>query len=345
MKKKIKLVISKLSETKLYKKLRMFRSMLKNLVLLISNTTVDGILFFKHSMVFKQDTINKIESRIILHYHGIEKGFLFKNFKYRFGENRVKELVKLLKNKEVVKNHMQSQIAAAYLSICTYYEKHQTNGIDISDYFSSSDYLYFKSLSTLGFSIVQTQNRSSFFKNSGSNFLDFSKSRESIRNFTGEKISFETIIKVIELAKTAPSVCNRQPTKVYYVENKETIMRIFAIQQGFKGYSEEVIQLLILVSDRSFFYTIGERNQLYIDGGIFLMNLLYSLHFYKIGACPAHCGFNYNQENKIHKELNLSDSEKVICLVPIGIPNEEFNTTLSLRRDNEEILKVVNTNS
>jgi nitroreductase len=99
------------------------------------------------------------------------------------------------------------------------------------------------------------------------------------------------------------------------------------------------------VSDRNYYYSIGERNQLYIDGGVFLMNLLYALHYYKIGACPAHWGFNYKQDKEIQKELNLSGSEKVICLIPIGIPKEEFKTTLSLRRKNEEILKIVKDNN
>jgi len=162
----------------------------------------------------------------------------------------------------------------------------------------------------------------------------------STRSFTGEKIPFESINKAIEIAKTAPSVCNRQPTKVYYTENKTRIDRILNIQQGLIGYTKNINQLLILVTDRNYFYSIGERNQLYIDGGIFLMNLLYSLHYYEIGACPAHWGFNQFQDKQIQKEIDLSESEKVICLIPIGIPIAEFKTTLSLRRENAEIIRV-----
>ncbi len=116
---------------------------------------------------------------------------------------------------------------------------------------------------------------------------------------------------------------------------------MLSIQGGLTGYSSEIAQLLIVVADRNYFYSVGERNQLYVDGGIFLMNLLYALHFYKIGACPAHWGHNYEKDKQIQKEIGLSDSEKVISIVPIGIPKEEFNTTLSLRRSNDEILKIV----
>lgn len=338
----MKKILKKILRPYLWAKLRNTKHNVLDLTLLVRNSFIDAKLFYIHSMVFKDDTFNKIESRIILHYHGIEKGFLFENFKHRFGALRVIELVKLLKNKDVVKNHKQSQIAAAYLAMCKYYEKHLNDGIDISDYFKIEDYDFFKSLSTLDLDIIKEHNRSDFFGKSNANFLEFSKSRGSIRSFTGEKIPIETINKIIDLAKTAPSVCNRQPTKIYYVESKLTIDRIFDIQQGLKGYSDEIVQLLVLVSDRNYFYSIGERNQLYIDGGIFLMNLLYAIHFYKVGACPAHWGLNYQQEKRIHKELNLNKSEKVICLIPIGIPKNEFKTTLSLRRNNDEILKIVN---
>lgn len=317
------------------------RTYLAKLTSLIQNTYEDGRLFYKHSMVFKQDTFNKIESKIILHYHGLEKGFLFSNFKYRFGQNRVAELISLLKIKEIVNNHQKSQIAAAYLSMCKYYEKHQESGVNISDFFKKDDYVFFKSLSTLNFEITKSHNRESFFEKTSGNFFEFAESRKSIRTFTGDKIPIETIEKVIEIAKTAPSVCNRQPTKVYYLDDKPAIERVLFLQQGLAGHSEKISQLLIVVSDRNYFYSIGERNQLYIDSGIFVMNLLYGLHFYKIAACPAHWGFPIKHDKKIQKELNLSNSEKVICLIPIGIPPEEFRTTLSLRRENREILKVI----
>lgn len=312
-----------------------------DIYILIFNYYNDLKLFYNHSMVFKQNTFNKLESRIILHYHSIEKGFLHKDFKYRFGQTRVLALVELLKSEEVVKNHKKSQISAAYLSMCKYYEKHEANNVSISDYYSYDDYCYFKSLSSLNDEIIKRNTKTIFFDKNQSAFFDFSKSRMSTRSFTDEKIPIETIYEVIDLAKTAPSVCNRQPWKVYFTQNKEEVDNILEIQQGLKGYSEEISQLLILVTDRNYFYSIGERNQMYIDGGIFLMNLLYSLHYFKIAACPAHWGFTYIQDKKIQKLINLNKSEKVICLIPIGIPKEEFNTTLSLRRKNEEILKVL----
>ncbi len=326
----------------MYLKFRVVCNFFKQFLFLIVNFFIDGILFFWHSMVFFQNTFSKIESRIILHYHSIEKGLLHEKLKLRFGEKVVIDLIRLLKIDEVKANYKQTQISSAYLAVCKYYEIHQDNNCDISDFFSESDFNYFKSLSTLDSNCILHNRKNIFYKNTNDNFLYFSKSRKSIRNFTGEKIPYTTIEQAIDIAKTAPSVCNRQPTKVYYLEDKNTIEKVFNIQKGLKGYTENIFQLLIVVSDRNYFYKIGERNQLYIDGGIFLMNLLYALHFYKIGACPAHWGLNFKQDKEIKSIIGLKKSEKVICLVPIGIPENEFKTTLSLRRSTEEILKKIN---
>lgn len=339
--KRIKATVGKLLGRRLYRKLAKAASSFANLLSLTVNTYKDGLLFFRHSMVFRENTFNKIESRIILYYHGLEKGFLHDRFRFRFANSQVRELARLLKSESVVKNHARTQIASAYLAMCKYYEAHETNGIDISDYYSSEDYRFFKQHSSLDCDMIRNHERSQFFADPKCDFAAFAKSRGSVRSYAREMIPLDTINRVVELAKTAPSVCNRQPVRVYYVGDKERVNRILAIQQGLVGYEDEISQLFVVVSDRNYFYSVGERNQLYVDGGIFIMNLLYALHYEGIGACPAHWGHTYQKDEMIKKEISLSDSEKVICMIPFGIPKDHFKTTLSLRRTTDEILRIV----
>ncbi|WP_239992742.1 nitroreductase family protein [Photobacterium phosphoreum] len=107
------------------------------------------------------------------------------------------------------------------------------------------------------------------------------------------------------------------------------------------GYTENITQLLILTVDRNYFYSIGERNQLYVDGGMFLMNLLYSLHYYKIATCPANWGKTVKEEMKLDKIIDIPDSEKIICIIAIGIAEDTFKVTLSKRRDLEEVYRII----
>jgi nitroreductase len=290
----------------------------------------------------KIDTFKKVEANIILNYHAIEKGFLHSKIRPQFGVFRIIELIKLLKSPYIVDQDIyKSQIQAAYLSLCKYYEYHIYINVDISRYFPENDYINFKEKCKLKNDIISNNECQKKIESNNDNFLLFSKSRKSIREYTGEKISIEKIYNVIELAKSAPSVCNRQPSKVYLMENKSKIDEIYKIQGGLGGFSEDISQLLVLTVDRSCFYSVGERNQMFIDGGIFLMNLLYSLHFYEIAACPAHWALNFEDDKKIEKIIQLSKSEKVICIISIGISQSEIKTTLSLRRDNNELLDIV----
>ena len=258
--------------------------------ILKKNFINDYKLYKKHSSVFTKDTYHKIESEITLRYHSIEKGFLHNPIRYRFAKKRVEELLDYLRFDEVKSHVKDVQIQSAILNLCAYYELHLNNNINISDYFNKEEYEKLTRNMTLNAEPVKHHTSSSYFKFKQTNFEQFSKSRCSVRDFTGESLS----------------------------------------------------QLIVVTSDRSFFYSIGERYQLYIDGGIYLMNLLYALHYYEIAACPAHWGMPIEADIKAQKIISLNESEKIICLIAIGKPIDEFKTTLSLRRSFNENLRVIN---
>jgi len=226
---KIKETISKvLGETK-FQKLKEFYSLITLSPSLIKNYWIDAFLYYKHSNVFKKNTLQKIEALIILRYHSLEKGLLHNPIRFKFGKETVKILIKLLEKEEIIKNRNRSQISAAYLVLSTYYELHKENNIDIHDYFPEIIANQFKNYATIKINSVKEHNINGYFENCEKDFYNFSNSRSSVRDYTGELINIEEIYKVINLAKNAPSVCNRQSVKVYYVENKQIINKILII--------------------------------------------------------------------------------------------------------------------
>jgi|SRR5690554_1679724 len=318
---------------------------LRDLKNLHTNFYVDRKLYKKHSNVFRVNNFEKKEANIILYYHSIEKGFLFKNPKPRFAKAKIIRLHTYLKDKEVIQNINLSQIRTGYSVVCKYYELHKEKGIDIENYFSEKDYLLYKQILkdyySQDFQGIKTFTFDEFYSKLDSNFSDFSNSRRSVRDFTGELIDEQQIKEAVTLALNSPSVCNRQSVKVYLLQDKVKIDEILKIQAGFRGYSENVKQLLVVTADRNYFYTVGERNQLYIDGGIFLMNLLYSLHFYKIANCPANWGKTVKDDRLARKVVDLKENEKIICLIPIGKAVDDIRVCLSERRTIDEVLKVI----
>ncbi|MDD7438338.1 MAG: nitroreductase family protein [Bacteroidales bacterium] len=124
------------------------------------------------------------------------------------------------------------------------------------------------------------------------------------------------------------------------VENKSVIKEILDIQKGLAGYTS-INQLIVLTANRNYFYSVGERNQLYIDGGIYLMNLLYALHSYGIAACPAHWGLLNDADQSIERLIGIPKAAQVICIISFGYPKEVVKSTLSLRRKPSENLVFV----
>ena len=84
-----------------------------------------------------------------------------------------------------------------------------------------------------------------------------------------EKIDISIIEKAIALARNAPSVCNRQSVEVILVNNKDVAQSILTIQSGMNATAENVNQILIITSEIGSFISPVERNQMFIDGGIF----------------------------------------------------------------------------
>ncbi|EHG1331726.1 nitroreductase family protein [Vibrio vulnificus] len=319
---------------------------LRNIYLIISNFMADFILFIKHSTVFSRGTVNKIECQIILDYHSVEKGLLFSKTKPRFAQHRIKSLNKNLLDPLIAEYYTRSQIRVALQVMCLYYELHERMDTIIEDYYPKSIYLKYRGILAEhysdDFSGVISYNASCFYERVEElNFSRFSNSRKSIRQFTGERIAQFKIEQAIQLALNTPSVCNRQASRVYLVEDKSKIDKILDIQGGFTGYSTNVKQLLIVSVDRNYFYTVGERNQLFIDGGMFLMNLLYSLHYNGIAACPANWGKTIQEEKRLDSVVTIAESEKIICMIPIGVASDCFKVTLSKRRCLSEVFKKV----
>lgn len=319
-----------------------FFSFVRNAYLIITNYYVDAKLYCKYSTVFNSNGLNKIECKLILYYHSIEKGLLFKKTKPLFARSRIESLHPILKLKIVEQNVERSQIRVAYQVMCEYYELHEKLIVDINDYFTKDQYLRYKSilgnLYSKEFCGAIDFTKDSFYASKENQFPVFSCSRKSIRDYTGELIPTAKIEQAISLALNTPSVCNRQASKVYLLNDKARIEKLLNIQGGLTGYTNNVNQVLILTTDRNYFFSVGERNQFYIDGGMFLMNMLYALHYYGIANCPANWGKTIQEEKKLAGIISIPESEKIICIVPIGIAKDEFRVTLSQRRELQEVL-------
>lgn len=316
--------------------------MFRNIIVLILNYFFDFYRFFRFSSVFFNNDQNKIEGKIIYYYHTIEKGLTNDSLRLRFGEPKIKKLISLLEiwdTRNYNKNH--SQFIAGCSVLCKYYEVHTEKESNISDYFTKKRYEYIKSFSNSKIGGVISNSEERYFEDVHESFDKFSNSRHSLRHFNGELIPIHKIESVINIARNAPSVCNRQSVSVKFIDNERLVKEVLRIQAGMDATADSVKQLMIVTSNLNSFVSNSERYQMYIDGGIFLQNLLYALHYYKIGACALNWSKHFFYDWKMEKLLDIKKSEKIIAIVAIGYPIEDFKVPFSKRKEINEILQII----
>lgn len=160
----------------------------------------------------------------------------------------------------------------------------------------------------------------------------FSQSRFSVRDFGSERMPSARIEKALALAEKTPSACNRQSWKIYVYSDDILRNRIFSLQGGCKGFSEDM-QYAILICGDIRGYNINELSQVYVDGGIYAMNLLYALHFEGIAAIPLTMAHKQNKMKRIKREMGLPENEAPVLLIGAGSYKESYKVAVSERKN------------
>nr|WP_282569321.1 nitroreductase family protein [Aliiroseovarius sp. S1339] len=164
---------------------------------------------------------------------------------------------------------------------------------------------------------------------------DFYFSRHSIRNFSGDDVPMEDMRKAIRMARKTPSVCNRQGPRVYCFQNAIDALQW---QPGNKGFGHLASRGLVVTSDLRAFTGTGERNQCWVDGGMFAMSILYALHSLGYGACPLAWAPEAAVDKKMRRALDIPDHQGVIMMIAVGVLPEKLNVAVADRYDLEDVL-------
>lgn len=283
------------------------------------------------------DNPNKIKGQLIVLYHIIEKGLTMPETRLGFGTKIIMNLLDLCNLYILRKYDKKNQIFVHSVKVLIEYLRyHEINNYSIDlnilkriSYISSETNIYDCSNQN------QFTNKE-FFKDHQSSFDRFCKSRHSSRCFTKDDIPIKTIYNCIELANSSPSACNRQPTRVYIIKNHQMILKVLELQTGNRGFGHMTNTLLVIASDISLFQG-NERNESFLNAGLFSMTLIYSLHFYKIGACLLNWSSSNTNDKKLRTLLQIPNNEQISVLVACGFLPEKIKIACSPRLKASEI--------
>ena len=167
-------------------------------------------------------------------------------------------------------------------------------------------------------------------------YSDFFKSRTSIRNFSEKHVSEELIYEAVNIAKFTPSVCNRQPWKIKILSSKNEKKIALDYQNGNAGFGYQADKIVIIGADLRSFVSIIERNECFIDLGMFSMSLILALKEQGLGSCCLNWCVATQVDEQLHEELDLPDWFKIGYLLAVGYPEENTMTATSPRRDTSD---------
>ncbi len=167
----------------------------------------------------------------------------------------------------------------------------------------------------------------------------FFSTRRSCRDFDPRRrVSAEVIYEALRRAQHTPSVCNRQAPRAHLLQTESIVASALALQSGNRGFGESVQQLFVITADRRAFSEAEERNQGWIDGGLFAMTLVWALHSLGISSCMLNWSMGVTATRKLRSVLGLPDHEDVICMVAIGYARPGSRAARSQRLPINEIL-------
>lgn len=318
--------------------------LLNEYVKLARQSWLDMMRYAKHACLgWNRDRYDAAqhEGRVIATYHVIEKGLSMPDFRPLFGVSMVKQLIRLLQQGGGKFNWCQNiNYLTGVKVVRSYMDKHHQLGEDLCGHFSKEEINFGVDI-PCDFDLVagaQAHRRESYFAKARSEFTEFARSRHSCRVFDLEKeVELGKIQRAIDAARFTPSVCNRQCWRVHVFLDKGKVEELLSCQGGNRGFGHTIPVVFVVTSNLNVFDGYLERNQAYIDGGLFSMSLMYGLHNQELGCVPLCWLENNEREKKLRQLAGIGPNEVIMMLMGVGNPAEKFSAPSSQRRSVEEI--------
>ena len=292
----------------------------------------DRAQFMANAGALHLDRMAAARAEIVMGYDVLEKGLTMPRRRLGFGRGAVVHLVNLINSFEKRFGGDDPQVRHAVGVLRAYRELHRER----PDPMPRLD-AFLASHPDIPAADEPHVTREAFFAAKDAPFPQFAASRHVCRHFAGP-VPMKTIESAVELAITAPSACNRQPARVHVIDDPALRDRIFAEQGGTRGFGADADKVLVVTADLSTVRWGWERHDCYVNGGIFVMNLCYALHYLGVAHCILHWSVSPEVDRAAHEFLGIPSNEAIVQVIACGMPPEEFDVAASPRLAVSDVL-------
>lgn len=310
-------------------------------LLVIYKETVSKVFDLYHHLKFSfkegclKDDKEKLKYYLTKHYHIVEKGLALPEPRLGFGQPKIIDIIEKAQRYES-QFGSDELTASIRKTLNEYIAFNSAQNFELPVQFKSllGEFIKQGDIGKSGGLKDKTKNTSSTL--TLDEYKSFATGRTSVRNFSEEPVSIDLLYTAVDIAKSAPSVCNRQGWKVHCYSENNTINNLLSYQNGNTGFTHTINKLLIVTADVKAF-TNFESNQAFIDGGLFSMNLLLAIHAAGLGACCLNTCYPSTKENEVKKAADIPKNERLIMMIAVGSLKDNYSVAYSPRNPTDEI--------
>jgi nitroreductase len=293
------------------------------------------------SAVDRGDSKAKLAALVTMAQHSLEKGLSLRDSRPGFGPDHVRLLIGRV---ERYLDHCgEDQTVWNALNVLEEYCLHaERSGVDVAHVREALERLRGQAPAGAAYVPGGTRevSREDVHRQAKVDLGRFFASRSSIRSFTDEEVDLELIEAAVRMAQKTPSVCNRQSSRIRVLKDPVQKQEALRIQGGSRGFGDQVDKVLIVTSDISHFQASGERNQGWIDGGLFAMSVIYALHSLGLGTCALNWSKDRSTDREFRAAIGVPESESIIMLIAVGHLPDRFRVAQSPTKPLSEALVV-----
>lgn len=309
-------------------------------VSLIRAYRYDWRVYQTYSGLFRPNDRGVVEAQIIKAYHRIEKGLSIAEPRPGFGKDAAKTVMQSVEHyiNRFGPNHTTQR---AMTTLSEYVLFNKRCGYDVKWLEPQLALLSARSPGNETAGGTRRMTRDEILAASDLDLRAFFANRYSIRQFSTEPVSDESISQAVLMAKKSPSVCNRESGCVFVATDPGQKAALLALQNGNRGFGELADRIFVITSRMDTFLTTGERYQCWIDGGLFAMSLIYALHSLGIGSCCLNWSVEPEADLAIKRIRGVPQDHAVVMLLAVGHLPDELHVAQSPRRPLNEVLHFI----
>jgi nitroreductase len=157
-------------------------------------------------------------------------------------------------------------------------------------------------------------------------------SRRSVRSFTGEAVSHETLIKILRAAMAAPSAVNIQPWAFIVVTDRGTLDELCEHLPYAKMLDMSGAAIVVCgIPDKD---EVFSKDYWVMDCSAASENILLAVHALGLGAVWTAVHADKQRIATVRKILKIPENVIPLNVIPIGIPKDKGRVTDKFKEDN-----------